>query len=93
MNRWQLNVQARAKWAEFLASPEFEEGLQVIRANSKAVAFIGESAEAASQRQYYQAGYENCIDTFEVVPDLHFKKHQNKHTEWGNLEEEQNESN
>lgn len=89
LRSWQKNESARGKWAEFLASKEFEAGLEVLKAQAQPVIYVGEPSRAAAQRQHFQAGYAICIDMLEGLPEIHFKGNQDKLPEWGDLEQDE----
>jgi len=88
LKRWQDNVQARSKWAEFLESDEFDAGIRMMEAQSDPIFIVGESSEVIAQRHAFQAGFRTALQVLSILPDLHFKKNATILPEWDHVEPE-----
>lgn len=67
---WKRDGAARAKWDDFLRSPEGRAGIAVLLDINRPIVVMGESLHSTALRQAYQAGFDACIRTLERISSI-----------------------
>jgi hypothetical protein len=86
LDRWRNDNASRARWAQFIATPEFEAGIKALEAQAVPVVIMGESTEQTAKRQSFQAGFHTALHLIDQLPTLHHKKVQEQLPEWDYIE-------
>jgi hypothetical protein len=91
LDRWRRDDQARQRWLEFIATPEFERGIQVLESQAVPIIVMGETTEQTAKRQSFQAGFHAATALIQKLPEIHYKKVQEQLPEWDYIDIENNE--
>lgn len=86
LEHWKGDEGSRARWQDFILTPEFERGMRVLEAHAVPVVVMGEDLEQTAKRQSFQAGFHAALRLVRRIPTVHYKKVQEQMPEWDHIE-------